>query len=408
MDQVTALPTTTRGNDAILVMVDKLSKMVHIAPCRKDCSAMETLHLFNFHVIRAHGMPAKVLTDRGKVFNNTMNNELWKVLGVRQALSSAFHPQTDGQTERINQAVEELLRHYSVEEQSRWDDYVFLVEFALNSHKNEATGHSAFQLVMGYNPSSPFDRVLGVNKEVLGGKHLEAVGATGDAPQAYKNEMVKDHMAYMQQAWKVAKDRLDAAARRMKAQMDKHRRPHQYKVGDWIWLATTNLKLEGVNNKLRPRWVGPFQVRELIGRDGQEQAVRIDLPPGSRVHNVFHVQLTRPYRGNRSCVGPHEPCAAVDAEDSVWIEGGQEFFVEKILKHRFRCWKRQIRDFLVKWVGFGDEHNTWEPETNLTLDMRVSNSILDQYLKAQGLAPTVLLEDGTEVVASMITPDLEV
>lgn len=396
MDQVTALPLTARGHDAVLVMVDRFSKMVHVAPCRKDSDVQDILQLFQDYVIRQHGMPEKVLTDRGTQFNNTLTNELWRHLGVRQALSSAFHPQTDGQTERANQSVEELLRHYTRAEQDKWDDYLFLVEFALNSHVNKATGFSPFQLVMGYNPASPFDRVLKVDKASLARKGIADASAE-DKAEMPKNQLVREHMDYMQQAWKAAKDQLLATAAKMEQRTNLGRRPHSYKVGDWVWLATTNLRMAGVNNKLKPRWAGPFRIESLVGPEGRQQAVKLLLPKGSRVHNVFHVQLTRPYKGpvQRNTEGQLVP---LTTDDPVWVEGDAEYFVEKVLRHRVLGRTRNPkRSFLVKWLGFGDEFNTWEPEANLTLDFRVGNSKLDEYLEKEGLASTVLTDTGDSI-----------
>ena len=119
MDCVTALPLTAKGHDAILVMVDRFSKQVHIGACKKKSSAQDLMHIFNTKVVANHGMPLKVLTDRGLQFNNSLTNEFLQHMGVRQALTSAFHPQSDGQTEKTNQLIEEVLRHCRIQQRIR-------------------------------------------------------------------------------------------------------------------------------------------------------------------------------------------------------------------------------------------------------------------------------------------------
>jgi hypothetical protein len=399
MDCVTALPLTAKGHDAIVVMVDRFSKQVHIGACRKDSSASDLVHIFNAKVVANHGMPVKVLTDRGRQFNNAMTNELWQHMGVRQALTSAFHPQSDGQTEKSNQLIEEVLRHYTAEDQRQWDDYLFMVEYAINSHVHSSTGFAPYQLVMGYIPPSPFDRVFGLRErsQLHRPDHLSR-----EDWAKCKNDLLQQHMAKMQAMWAAAKKALQRTAAQMCNSRDSTRRPHRYKVGDWVMLSTRNLKLTGITvPKLAPRWIGPFRITALVGRE-PAQAVQLELPPHSRVHNVFHVSLTTPFKGEMKST-PTGGQVPVDVTDPVWVEGDVEYLVERILGHRTRNRGRNAtrREFLVKWDGYGPEMNTWEPEANLTCDNTIRNLVLDRYLLEHGLAPTVLTEQGVVNVHSL-------
>jgi len=132
MDLITDLPTTEKGRDCLLVIVDKLSKMVHMAPCNKTLTGKECANLFRDYVIRLHGVPRKIITDRDTRFRGKFMDALTSALGINQALSTSFHPQTDGQTERMNQLVEDVMRNYVSAIQKDWDEWIAHAEFAIN------------------------------------------------------------------------------------------------------------------------------------------------------------------------------------------------------------------------------------------------------------------------------------
>ncbi|KAJ9519121.1 hypothetical protein QJQ45_007673 [Haematococcus lacustris] len=145
MDLVTKLPTGTHGYDAICVIVDRLSKMVHFVPCKEAMNAMAFTRLFINNVFRLHGLPAEVLTDRGAHFNNKFWHAVKKLLGMKTNMSTAYRPQSDGQTERYNRVLEEMLRHYISPTQADWPDHRALAEFAVNNSWQESihsTPHS--------------------------------------------------------------------------------------------------------------------------------------------------------------------------------------------------------------------------------------------------------------------------
>ena len=152
MDFITGLPQTRSGHDCILVFVCRLTKMVHFVPTTTTVGGEATASLYRDHVFKLHGLASELVSDRGTQFNNAFMRTLTRLLGTRQALSTAFHPQTDGQTERVNRVLEEMLRHFNSPRQDDWDEYLSLAEFAVNNAKHASTGQSPFFLVYGRNP----------------------------------------------------------------------------------------------------------------------------------------------------------------------------------------------------------------------------------------------------------------
>ena len=155
MDYIVELPRTSSGHDAILVFVDRLTKMVHLVATTSEVTAEETAELFVRHVVRLHGTPDELISDRDRRFSSRFFKQLMQLLGVHQRMSTAFHPQTDGQTEVMNRTVEDYLRSFVGPVHDNWDDRLSLAEFAMNNSKSASTGASPFFLNYGEHPRSP-------------------------------------------------------------------------------------------------------------------------------------------------------------------------------------------------------------------------------------------------------------
>ena len=358
--------------------MDRFSKMVHFAPCKTTLTAKDTMHLFMQYVFRPHGLPEKLITDRGTQFASQFNKEVEQMLGLLHALSTAYHPESDGQTERVNRVLEELLRHYTHKEQQNWDLLLPAAEFAVNRSKHASTQFTPFQLNIGYNPSSPFDRALRITgrcpfaKEFVQ-KTQEAVNWTTDMWNTAQTQL-KDFRSKMETVVSQVKRNLAEANNRQAVQANKHRTDLQLTEGQWVLLSTKNLEIPGYCPKLKPRWVGPFEVTKVVN----PVAYRLKLHETMRIHNVFHVSLLKPYRGT--------PPANLEP---VVVNGQEEYLVDSILNHRTANRKGgKIRQFLVQCQGFGPEAATWEPEVNLTEEYTVQNSVLNEYLSKNKLPRT--------------------
>ena len=177
MDFVVELPMTKRGHDAIWVVVDRFSKMVHIAPTTSKVTAEDTARLFFERVFAAHGLPREVISDRGPQFTGHFWRQLCSRFSVRPALSTAFHPQTDGQTERMNRVIEDTLRHFVGPRQDAWDDLLPYVEFAMNNSKSISTGHTPFFLNYGKHPVTPLTWHLPAEAHARITSHRDVVAA---------------------------------------------------------------------------------------------------------------------------------------------------------------------------------------------------------------------------------------
>ncbi|KAJ9515191.1 hypothetical protein QJQ45_002321 [Haematococcus lacustris] len=333
MDFITKLPAGSHGYDAICVFVDRLSKMVHFVPCREDLKARRFSQLFIDHVYKLHGMPAELISDRGSLFTSVFWREVMRRCGSKPALSSSYHPQSDGQTERYNRVLEEMLRHYISPTQSDWPDYLALAEFAVNNSWQESIQSTPFLVNTGQSPVT-----VGLRDLPYGGRCPSAHAFT----------------RWWQDAVANARKCMAAAQSRQAAYANKARRDVEYKVGQKVLLSTKNLKLQpGKARKLIPRYVGPFEILLLVGA----VAVKLDLPASmSRLHPVFHVSLIKPYTGTD--VGFMPPPVT-------WMDETPVYYVERLLDHK-GVKDNKASFYLVQWEGYDSTHNTWEPRSNLT------------------------------------------
>jgi hypothetical protein len=155
LDLIGPLPRTEAGNEAIVVFVDRLTKMTHFAPTTMNVTGLQVADMFIEHIFRLHGAPKELVSDRDPRFTGSFWQELMQALEVRLAMSSAYHAQTDGQTERMNRLLEETIRHYVSPTQDDWDRHLPFVEFAINNSVNESIGTTPFRLNNVFEPRVP-------------------------------------------------------------------------------------------------------------------------------------------------------------------------------------------------------------------------------------------------------------
>ena len=339
MDFIVGLPLTGNGNDAIFTFVDRLTKYAHLVPTKSTISAEGAARLYINHVFSLHGLSKSIVSDRDPKFTATFFKDLVSLLGSRLRMSTANHPQTDGQTERMNRVVEDTLRTFVNHKQTNWDELLPLCQFAINSSVQFSTGESPFFLNHGQNPITPAS-LLDSNTT------MDFSPAEGSSNQ---------WLQLRSEAIALAKDTLEAAQARQAFYTDKGRKNVFFKEGDKVlvhreFLITPEARNRPCN-KLRPKWHGPFEVRERIG----ENAYRLELPFYFRCHPVFNITALKRY--NRTdmegrIIEPPPPIEDLDGHD--------RYIVESVLDHRQN---RRGLQYLVKWVGYVDA--TWEPEKYL-------------------------------------------
>ncbi|GJS94723.1 putative nucleotidyltransferase, ribonuclease H [Tanacetum coccineum] len=337
MDFVTGLPTTQKRHDAIWVVVDRLTKSAHFLPIRKNYGISKLAEIFRQEIVRLHGTPTSIVSDRDPKFTSHFWKGLQKAWGTRLKFSTAFHPQTDGQSERTIQTLEDMLRACALEWTGSWDEYLCLVEFAYNNSWHASIKAAPFELLYGRKCRAPicWDEV---GERLIEGPELIEI----------TNEKVA-----------VAKEKLKEARSRQKSYADKHRRDLEFQVGDRVFLKVSpfrGVKRFGIKGKLSPRFIGPFEILERIG----EVSYRLALPPQlSHVHDVFHVSLLRGYHYHPLHVASY-PFDQIQPDMSLSEEP------ESILDRQERVMRNKVIPFVkILWKNHPEREATWETEESM-------------------------------------------
>ena len=326
-DQHTILPPArvigmvTWGLESAVRAAQRFWKMVHFAALPKLPSAAETADLLVSYVVRLHGIPQDIISDRGPQFTSKVWQAFCRGIGAAVSLSSGYPPQTNGQTERANQALEATLRCVTTSKPASWSLHLPWVEYLLNSMVSLATGLSPSQCSLGYQPplfpSQETEVAVPFGPFSIGARH--AMINTRDWVQRVANQQRVPAPAYCQ--------------------------------GQKVWLLAKDLPLPTLSRKLAPRYVGPYAIERVIN----PSALRLQLPPSLKVHPVFHVSQVKPVA--ISALSPHAPTPppprTLESGDLVWE-------VSRILAIRRRGWGFH---YLVDWVGYGPEHRSWVPRS---------------------------------------------
>jgi transposase InsO family protein len=332
LDWITGLPTSTRQGqeyNSILIIICRVTKYALFLPTQEDATAVDFAELFFEHVECQFGTPRSTVTDRDSRITSDFWREVCEIQMIKRRLSTAYHPQTDGQSEALNRIIEDYLRAYTSEDPTTWARLLPLAQFAYNNSRNHTTGMSPNRLLFGFDCEIRIDIANNTAERRI--------------PAA------KHRVEKLYQLRQSLRGRLIEAQERMACYYNANHVPKQFKVGQFVKLSTKYLKFK--HRKLSPRWVGPFRVLDRIGG----QAYRLALPAKySRLHNVFPVQLLEDYHRQED---DDNLMAMPDLEDPQ-----DEWEVEEVLD------KRRLKDtihYLVKWAGWPSEYNSYEPATHL-------------------------------------------
>ena len=290
MDLITDLPPSNTY-DSILTIIDQgCSKAAKFLPCHKTIDGQGIAHLYFKHLFPWFGIPKRIIMDRDPRFTSHFAKAVCKVTGIQQNISTAFHPHTDGQSERMNRWIENYLCQFVLGRQNNWSALFPMAEFAHNSWRHENTKHTPHELIIGINPTAsirtPEDSVPAAQERLL-----------------MLNESQSD-------AWKA---------------LQRHIKPinpsKTFTPGDEVWLDVRNLKIRTPSRKLSPRRYGPFKVLQRISL----VTYHIELPQTMKIHNVFHVDLLIPHRQTEAYRETyHQPPPEL-------IDGEEEYEIKEII-----------------------------------------------------------------------------
>lgn len=333
VDFVTGLPTsidprTNKPCNAVLVIVDKFTKYALYVATTKQLTASAFAHIFFEYMYRHFGLPDAIVSDRGSLFTSKFWETICELLAIERRLSTAYHPQTDGQTERQNQSLEHYLRTYCSWDQADWAQHLALAEHVYNNSFHTATKATPAALLYGYQPRDPDDL---------------AAMSKSEAPAA--GERIRSLLRRRDDVRKI----LARANEGYEKWYNKSRTPMTFKAEDWVWLSSKHLHQKRPSSKLADKYLGPFKIIKVVGNN--KMAYQLDLPSSFKTHTTFPISLLEPFKGNLQEALKHRQSIEVDAEE-------RHYDVETILGHRGPPNQRQ---FLIKWKGYPDEDNSWEP-----------------------------------------------
>jgi len=330
MDFIDGLPMSA-GKNSILVVVDRLTKYGHFFALGHPYSAKTVATVFVSGVMKLHGVPRSIVSDRDPIFLSSFWQEFFKLQGTELKMSSAYHPQTDGQTEVVNRCLEQYLRCFTSQHPRCWESFLAWAEYWYNTSFHKSIETTPFQALYGRapprlinyldgaSPVSEVDRTLQARDELL--------------------QQLKGHLIHYNN--------------RMKQYADAKRREVKFHVGDWVYLKLQPYRQQSVfrraHQKLANKYFGPFQITAEIG----PVAYRLALPRESKVHPVFHVSLLKKRYGDDTSISATLPPFSEDAGplieplqilDYRWVKKGTKFATEA----------------LVQWKHLAPEDATWE------------------------------------------------
>jgi len=338
MDFIEGLPLS-KGHSVIWVIVDRLTKYAHFLSLAHPYTATSLAQLFVQQVFKLHGLPNSIISDRDTAFTSKFWTELFRIQGVFLAFSTAYHPQSDGQSEAVNKCVENYLRCMVHDKPSEWTQWLPLAEYCYNTSFHHSSKVTPFQAMYGYLPPRLLSYLPGTTKLAV----------------------LEDQLKTRDELLRILKQNLQLSQNRMKKYADLKRTDRNFEVGTWVYLRLQPYRQMSVafrrSLKISPRFYGPFLILQKIGK----VAYRLDLPPGSLVHPVFHVSQLKEKLGVSAV-----PIPTLPPVDRFGVFRPEP---EEVLDRRSRKYhNRAVVDLLIRWHGQTAAEATWEPFNRLKAD----------------------------------------
>ncbi|KAJ4807690.1 polyprotein [Rhynchospora pubera] len=330
MDFITCLPKS-EGKEVLLVVVDRLTKYGHFLPLAHPYTAATVAQTFLDNIYKLHGLPTNIVSDRDPIFTSKFWQEIMHRLGIQLNMSTAYHPQSDGQVERVNQCVEAYLRSMVFHQQKKWVRWIPLAEYWYNTNFHSSLNTTPFKALYGYDPPSlPMGSIPRCNVESV-------------------NVVLKER----QQILSELRSQLIKAQERMKRQDDSQRSERQFHKGDWVYLKLQpyrQLSVSGAStSKLNPKFYGPYEILRKVGTVAYE----LNLPPHSSIHPVLHVSQLKARIGTGQTVLPNLPIVGLSQPEQTEPEA---ILNRRLIKRR----NDPVPQILVKWANQAVEEATWE------------------------------------------------
>ena len=353
-DFIMDLPISNDYN-AILVIVDKLTKYAHFIPCKTTINEEETAQLFFDYIVSHYGLPEQIISDRDARWTGTFWEDVCARMGIKRALTTAYHPQADGQTEVMNQILEIALRAYVSPSLDDWSQYLSSFTLAYNSSVHSSTGFSPAYLMRGFEPLRSSDLLAGTAKSLM--RPTVKSEKAEDFDQAIRAHRIQAH---------------DALKVSQAAQQKYYNARHsfeQFEEGDKVLINPHSLRLlkdQGKGRKLLLKYDGPFEVQQKVS----DVAYRLRLPASYKIHLVINIEHLERYHEDKNL--SERPKKHLNRQN---FDELPEWEVERIIGEKwFKVRQRRIKKYLTRFMGFSAE---W-----------------DKYLTKQQLrnAPEVLLE----------------
>ncbi|WVZ89245.1 hypothetical protein U9M48_035671 [Paspalum notatum var. saurae] len=337
MDFIVGLPRTQKGYNSIWVVVDRLTTVAHFIPVNTTYSGAKLAELYISRIVCLHGVPKRIISDRGSQFTSRFWEQLHDSLDTKLRFSTAYHPQTDGQTEKTNQILEDMLRACAIQYGTSWDKCMQYAEFFYNNSYQASLKKSPFEALYGKRCRTPLFWNQTGEKQVFG------------------HDIIQD----AEQQLRIVQENLRVAQSIQRSYADVRRRDLSFKVDDHVYLKVSpmrGIRRFNMKGKLAPRYIGPFKILEKKGK----VAYRLELPPSlPGVHNVFHVSQLK------KCLRMPEEQALLEGlevqEDLTYTE-----HPVKILDTSERSTRnKRIKMCCVQWSHHTEAEATWEREDEL-------------------------------------------